>query len=410
MLFCAVTIALWALLASFGAGFPIGTAVSGSAADLESTSNISNASLPHPTLSKNSSLPAVVRADPPPPTGVPRWDSPRWPFDPADPAADRSNPYIYQCNQYAKLHNQIPATGLVVRCTAPFQVGQRCSGWYYPQASIYQAFRAGGSILWSAYQSRINFPDWQVQFGTARYPRVLRIPQGTELSQVPIGLGTWRYASANRRDMPTYMLTTDIYEYPLVPNGVWPRRPGDNPGPDRVLFQLVRGIPLYIGVITYRTMRPYVTIQQENPSWGYISHVNGRPDWAAIGSMLYPGLNYARDPSYDNINYLTDKRRNMKEKANPEDVGGTYGPNDPPPPPPSPLPSGGGGGGDPGTGAGGGGSGNLPAVAPGGVSESGGGALGGSGAFDGIQVGIQAGNFFRKVQPLVIPGPSHIEL
>ncbi|KAK7947939.1 uncharacterized protein PG986_008825 [Apiospora aurea] len=435
----AVAVALLALLAPFGKGLPIEAAVFGSAAGLGSTNDTGNISLPDPLLFSDSGLPGPgSREESTPARLVARapqlWDRPRWPFDDESFPGVLTDPYVYLCNQFARQYNQIPDAGLTARSTAQLTAGQSyAQAVAYSQEEIYQAFRAGGSILWSSYQDGIIFQDWQTPFGGVRWPRPLYVPPSVQLAEVPIGLGTWFWQGATRRGAPRYETTTDVYEYPLVSGGVWPRAQGDHPGPDRVLFQLVRGAPLYIGVITWRGVYPNPTPQQQRPlvspppspfppfifffgtghvsdtecshRWAYIALANGRHDEGAIGTMLYPGQDGASE-QYPNAQMLSYRRRQMQKKRSPDDVGGGYEEGNPPPSPPPPPPTGPGGGG---TGAGGG-SGNLPNLPAGGISISGGGSLGGSGSFGDMQYGIQAGNVFRKNQPLILPGPSHIEL
>ncbi|KAK6825498.1 hypothetical protein PG987_012992 [Apiospora arundinis] len=401
---------IWAgattLLAHLGAGLPIEPSVVGSAVEFASTENSGNASFLNPTMLMNASLPGLVpvnesfpqkiaeRNDPP---------APQWPFDvPGD--AGYTNPTKYHCTPMAEPHNQIPPGGLLVGShdENPDQIPAQPV--IYSQQEIYSAFRMGASILWSAQNGIINFEDLQSEWNGERFPNEVYHPQGLGLNQVNIGLGVW-HLKDRTPNRPREQQSTAVYQYPLVWGpGPWQQNNFHDPGPDRVLFQLVFGIPLYLGVISYRTPWPNPTPEQQRPSWGFPFTVNLRYDQGVIDTMRYPGISVPPTNGWLHTKVRSSVRSRVK-KYKEGGWGSVY-----PPPSASPSPPGGGGG-DPGTGAGAGGSGNMPVMGPGGISSGAGGDLGGSGAFhDNLQMFPQPGNVFLRKQPALIPGPSRVEL
>ncbi|KAK8087307.1 hypothetical protein PG994_002281 [Apiospora phragmitis] len=177
-----------------------------------------------------------------------------------------------------------------------------------------------------------------------------------------------------------------------------PRSPP--PGPDRVLFQIIGGAPIYLGVITLRGVYPNPTIEQQSHSWGFSPHVKGRADRAGIDTNRYPGLD-GKGRTYPSVTAISMFRSNTRSNNGGSALAQSY---------PSANPGGGGGGADPGTGAGGS-SGNLPHIGLGSFGSSDGGIAGGSGAFgDGFIMAPMPGNIFAKSQPAFISAPSHMQL
>ncbi|KAK7977217.1 hypothetical protein PG988_004707 [Apiospora saccharicola] len=270
--------------------------------------------------------------------------------------------------------------------------------WVYSDEEIYEAFRDGAMLLWSAQNGHINLDDWQfLSYNGERFPRPLSPPAGWRRGQQRfIGMGTWNGQQSRANG------TTVIYEWPLVPGGNWPQDPDSPVGFDRVLFQLVSNIPIYLGVVTFRGVFPDARIEQMVMSWGFIHNENGRVDTGAVETLRYPGIP-DNTPRLPGSRTLTNRRSNMKRKGN-GPWGSVYGGAPEPPGAPDPPPPG------PGSGAGGS-SGDYPRLlGPGGVSSGGGGMLGNEGALGGMGLFPQAGNVFAKSQPSLVPAPSHAEL
>ncbi|KAK6833518.1 hypothetical protein PG987_008212 [Apiospora arundinis] len=269
-----------------------------------------------------------------------------WPWDiPGNnDEREKSNPERYNCNSFAGVHNKIPPRLMMLPTAAGVSN-------VYTDEEIYRAFRNGALILMDILTNPLNAHQLQVYHNGVSYPRrynpaaAMRDP-----NRVRLGLGTWvpRYDDLNR---PVPQRTTVIYEWPLIEGGHYPHPNlnnqlwDSNPGFDRVLFQLVRGLPLYLGTVQLAS------------------------------AQTPPNAN--RPP------------RGSRDR-----------------PTPSQGPGGGGGAGAPG---GGSGIGPFPSYGLGGISESGGGAAGPQGAWDlyGGQVAYNA--FKRGGPGLLLSGPSHIQ-
>ncbi|KAK7921447.1 hypothetical protein PG985_009469 [Apiospora marii] len=364
--------------------------------------------LPHfLSLLDNSSTPDVGSvADSPPAKVVARVppnenNDPVWPFDP--PPGERPDgyqymAYYYHCNKLAQQFNQIPWSGVTVKYRGELQPGQEAApGETYTQAQIYATFRHIGAILYSAQRNEINLQDYQRAFGGELFPRLMGRFADVGLREVFIGLGSYQ-ATVGRGARSG---NTQIYEWPIVSNGIWPTSdPPEYPGPDRLLFQLINGLPLYLGVYTRRGYQPTPFWLDPPPSWGSVGQVNGRENLGQYETLRFPGQdpNNPLKPHGYSIGALKQKISRQKGGY----WGENYGPPPPPPPPENP---------DPGTGAGGGGSGQYPPIiGPGGSSSSGGGTSGAQGALGGRGTVPMVGNVFRKNQPQFMAAPSHVEL
>ncbi|KAK8133622.1 hypothetical protein PG984_005634 [Apiospora sp. TS-2023a] len=278
---------------------------------------------------------------------------PEWPFDPnpQDPnALNWKDPTNYNCNLLANQYNQIPSQGLTASprvAKADWQSYQ--NGQVYSDEEIYRAFRDGGMLLWSAQNGHINLADWQfMSYSGALFPRPFLPPDGWHYEEHFIGLGTW-HGSRSRHPG-----TTTVHEWPLVPGGNWPQGLRARTGFDRVLFQLVNNVPLYLGVISSRGVYPNPTPMQRRMSWGFIQNQNGHVDNGAVQTLHYPGIETDTPglPEPEAIKFTRDDLR-QKDKSWDEVYGGTPEPPDSPDSPPPGF--------DPGSGAGGG-SGNYPTL------------------------------------------------
>ncbi|KAK8009316.1 hypothetical protein PG991_011867 [Apiospora marii] len=409
MMSFAVAAFLLALLEPFGAGLPMGSSVTESLASIGSTARVSSPVL---SLLDNSSSPVVGSATGSPPTKVvvarvptetPDIGRPEWPFDPdhEDPhARNWKDPENYNCNKMASLHNQIPPNGLTVQSSSFKYDNQHFyTTWVYSAEEIYRAFRDGAMLVWSAANELIDLEDFEFNYNGEEFPRVWQVPQGFYYEEHFIGLGTW-FGYRSRDDS-----TTEIYEWPLVSGGDWPESPETPPGPDRVLFQLIGNIPLYLGVVTTRGVYPNPLPVQRVVSWGVMQQANGRIDQAAVESLHYPGIPTDTEgvPEPDAIRKTANNLKNSYKDGGA--WGETYGNGGPPKPSgPANPPH------DPGSGAGGA-SGNYPRyLGAGGVSSGEGGVLGNDGALNNLGQFPQVGCIFRKDQPALIAAPSHVEL
>ncbi|KAK8077118.1 hypothetical protein PG996_003288 [Apiospora saccharicola] len=394
----ALAAVLLALLVPFGAGLPMGASLNASSFEFHDSMTESP---PPPTK-------VVRRADPTttttqtPTTSAPLND-PVWPFDPPGdpwtlPPGYDSDPYLYHCNKYTKEYNQIPPSGLEVKYTGPLVGDQQpAQGQTYTQAEIYQTFRWAASLLYSSHHGIIDLATWQASYGGVSFPRPFNDRQ-LNLDRAFIGLGSWTPVRGRGRQGGN----TAIYEYPLVGGGVWPLAiPAGPSGPDRVLFQLMNGTPVYLGVITTRGVQPVPANWRSPASWGSIRQVNGRGNVQARESLRYPGLDPNANPRPDEKQFVKVKKHLEYLKNKQGYWGSVYGDN---PPPPEAGPGAGAGGG------GGGGGPYLPDRGPGGVGSSGGGAAGNAGALAGYGSMPMAWNMFLKNQPGFLAGPSHVEL
>lgn len=182
---------------------------------------------------------------------------PQWPFDaPANnrPAEYCKDSYLYHCNVYAQKYNRIPPSGLTLQYTGEVKQGEELAqGVTYSQEEIYQAFRWGAMVLYSTHQNIINLYQFQQEFNGESFPRPLKMPAGMALSRPFVGLGSWTAAYGTGASGGS----TEVYEYPITGAMTWPQSiPAESPGHDRVVFQLSGGVPLYLGVLTYRSVLP----------------------------------------------------------------------------------------------------------------------------------------------------------
>ncbi|KAK7977218.1 hypothetical protein PG988_004708 [Apiospora saccharicola] len=322
----ALAAVLLALLAPFGAGLPMGASLNASSFEFH---DFMTESPPPPTK-------VVRRADPTttttqtPTTSAPLND-PVWPFDPPGdpwtlPPGYDSDPYLYHCNKYTKEYNQIP------------RAASR-SSQTYTQAEIYQTFRWAASLLYSSHHGIIDLATWQASYGGVSFPRPFNDRQ-LNLDRAFIGLGSWTPVRGRGRQGGN----TAIYEYPLVGGGVWPLAiPAGPSGPDRVLFQLMNGTPVYLGVITTRGVQP-VPANWRSPA--SIRQVNGRGNVQARESLRYPGLDPNANPRPDEKQFVKVKKHLEYLKNKQGYWGSVYGDNPPPPEAGPGAGAGGGGGGE----------------------------------------------------------------
>ncbi|KAK7966196.1 uncharacterized protein PG986_000473 [Apiospora aurea] len=186
-----------------------------------------------------------------------------WLWDP--PGYDNSHPDIplllnperYNYNSFARRHNKIPP-GLLTG-PGPDAKGRRTKALasrFYTQEEIYTAFRAGALLLMDIMSHPDTADDEYVPYNGQRFPQEDRGPN--RATRVRIGLGTW-YSHRAQQDLPVEQRTTAVYEYLLIAGGNYPSvNMGlgnvrvNNPGPDRVLFQLMRCLPIFLGVVSQR--------------------------------------------------------------------------------------------------------------------------------------------------------------
>ncbi|KAK8017698.1 hypothetical protein PG993_014024 [Apiospora rasikravindrae] len=280
-----------------------------------------------------------------------------------------------------------PRSRIVKRTTWPWDPPS-----LYDEVEIYTAFRAGALLLMEIMSHPETADQEYISFNGQRFPGEYR--GRYRAPTVGIGLGTWRPDRAFQ-NFPVAERTSLIYEYPLIPGGNYPNANmglGNvvvyNPGPDRVLFQLVRGLPLYLGVVSQRS-----GFHRRLDATGE----DGRHSIATY-SWYYPGMDALASIGGPSQGAL--RQRRVTRPINPiHPVAYSALPMSTPTPDPDP---------DAGGGASGGGSG-VKSVGPGGYSESGGGAAGPQGGFEQYVAPI-AGNAFKAGWSSFFPGPSHIEL
>ncbi|KAK8088536.1 hypothetical protein PG997_003497 [Apiospora hydei] len=264
----------------------------------------------------------------------------------------------------------------------------------YTDEEIYISFRNGAIRMMHMEQNPDNVRDFQVHYNGESFPQYYAIRYPTPM--VRIGYGMWapQHAALNE---PFEHRTSWIYQWPLIMGGYYPfPDPSDtsnvnrSPGPDRVLFQLVHGHPIYIGVVTSRVGRPPTLGTEQGPTsdrWGFIfNQANMNPDLTVMEGTLYPGLD-ANQPHYPTSNVLGSRRTTMGYKK----PGSTYGPAISSPPALETSSTGSDGGSGTGTGSGQAGYGK----GPGGIGFSGGGASGGQGSFGGYYALPIAQNQFK---------------
>lgn len=249
---------LLALLAPLAASLPIEPVAITTVADLQSGEYIDNVSfVDHTMFTKPAPRKIAGRAP-----------DVQWPFDPVPGSGESiDDPENYHCNNLASQFNQIPPTGVV--CASHDEDANQVLAQpvWYTQEQIYAAFRIGASILYSGWHSIVNFDDNRFHFSGRLYPDNMRVPPAFgSLTHVPIGLGTWHPQRVRLANVDDSQQTSEMYEYPLVPDGPWPQYDDHIPGFDRVLFQMVLGVPLYLGVISYRVPTPNPTDLQLRPS------------------------------------------------------------------------------------------------------------------------------------------------
>ncbi|KAK8137595.1 hypothetical protein PG984_003088 [Apiospora sp. TS-2023a] len=294
------------------------------------------------------------------------------------------DPGRYNCNRFAGLHNRIPP---YLKAGVPPTEDRPQNPWYgneiYSDVEIYTAFRRGGDD----YDANHDVPGF------------VRTTCGYRAYLTRIGLGNWNPTN-EQQNRPLNQRTTLIHEYPLVAGGNYPYAGNvmaNNPGWDRVLFQLVNGLPLYLGVVAQRRNIPRNHAQTEadlRDQWAYpVYDANHRPDTRAVDSMFYPGL-VSDNPALPNMEAM--KKRRQRKSVTPV-APKNY----------TPLPM---SSGDPGGGAGAPGGNSAGPVGPGGFSKSGGGTAGPQGGLGERYVAPMPGNQFKAGWNLFIPGPSHVEL
>ncbi|KAK7940749.1 uncharacterized protein PG986_013136 [Apiospora aurea] len=394
-------------LAPFCASLPVG-----SSASLEATAHVVDqaSSLPTDAFS-NSSSPGLVNRPFSP--SIKAFDD-IWPYNPPklpdgsrDPDADTTRPDWYNCDVFAGTYNKVPPR---IMCTPAVEEGESPDGQdavSYTDEEIYISFRNSAIRMIYMEQDPGNRASYQVHWNGGSFPGTYEIRNPTPL--VRIGYGMW---DPQRRSMnePFEHRTSRIYQWPLIMGGYYPYPdPSDpsnvnrSPGPDRVLFQLVHGHPIYIGVVTARVARP-PTPGAPGPTgerWGFIfNEANMNPDLTVMEGTSYPGLD-ANQPHYPTSRVLSSRRTTMGYKK----AGSTYGPALSSSPAAETSSTGGDGGSGTGTGSGQAGYGK----GPGGIGFSGGGASGGQGSFGGHYALPIAQNQFKAWTGL-ISGPSHIEL
>ncbi|KAK8133623.1 hypothetical protein PG984_005635 [Apiospora sp. TS-2023a] len=198
----ALAAVLLALLAPFGASLPMGPSVNASSLEFHGFMTES----PSPTK-------VVRRADPTQTPAMPTsMNDPVWPFDP--PVGSRPAD---------------PPTGVTVQFTGAVPAGkQAAQAQTYTQEEIYMAFRWAASILYSTHMGFINLAEWQRTYDGESFPREYPSTTTTYLPRIFIGLGSWT-ALAGRGAL---IGNTPIWEYPIVPGGIWPlAMPPDPPDP-----------------------------------------------------------------------------------------------------------------------------------------------------------------------------------
>lgn len=186
-----------------------------------------------------------------------------WPWDPPDMTGDNTDwvkvwdPSRYNCDSFASHFNRIPPmlkAGIPPGDTDNGFENPAFSNRIYDDSEIYIAFRQGALALMNILMDPNTADQHRVSFSGTTFPR----PYASEYraTRRRVGLGSWQ-PSAAQQELPLSERTTIVHEWPLIEGGNYPY-PGLGqemmrfPGFERVLFQIVRGVPLYLGVISQR--------------------------------------------------------------------------------------------------------------------------------------------------------------
>ncbi|KAK8001755.1 hypothetical protein PG991_013977 [Apiospora marii] len=339
-----------------------------------------------------------------------------WPYDPPGMTDENPDwvkiwdPSRYNCDSFASRYNRVPP--MLKAGTPPDENGPENAAFsnrLYDATEIYIAFRQGALALMNIMMDPATADQHRVAYNGLAFPRPYANANDYHVPLWRIGLGSWRPRRA-QRELPLAERTTVVHEWPLINGGNYPypslgQEEVRNPGFDRVLFQLVRGRPIYVGVISQRRDVDHQASNHRarglHDTFAYpVYEASGRRDMRLVESGVYPGLasNTERGPGR-----VVLKHNRAEWPVSPiHQIDYTpLPPSSPSPPPPDPD----GDGGAPAGGSGG----RAGPVGPGGYSKSGGGTAGPQGGFEQYAAPMP-GNPFKAGWNLFIPGPSHFEL